>query len=98
MSRVEIQYPENRWIPSDCQIKPKDKELCTIILKNNDDPVRIVQYRDGLFYHVHDILWHDCIFEYFETDEVSYWKPLDLPEDVNEGIQKEIDEVFEYGT
>ena len=98
MSRVEIQYPENRWIPSDCQIKPKDKELCTIILKNNDDPVRIVQYRDGLFYHIRDILWHDCIFEYFENEKVSYWKSLDLPEDVNEGIQKEIDEVFEYET
>lgn len=56
MSSVEMHYPDNRWIPSDCPIKPKDKELCAIILKNNDDPVRIVQYRDGLFYHVHDIL------------------------------------------
>ena len=98
VEKGEIDYPENRWIPSDCPIKPKDKELCTIILKSNDDPVRIVQYRDGLFYHIRDILWHDCIFEYFEIDEVSYWKPLDLPEDVNGSIQKEIDEVFEYET
>ena len=92
VEKGEIDYPENRWIPSDCQIKPKNKELCTIILKNNDDPVRIVQYRDGLFYYIRDILWHDCIFEYFENEKVSYWKPLDLPEDVNESIQKEIDE------
>ena len=98
MSRVEIHHPKNRWIPSNFPIKPKDRELCVIILKDNDDPVRIVQYRDGLFYNVRDILWHDCIFEYFETHEISHWKPLDLPEDVNEGIQKEIDEVFEYET
>ena len=98
MNRVEIHYPDNMWIPSDFQIKPKDKELCIIILRSNDDPVRIVQYRDEIFYNIQDILWHDCIFEYFETNKVSYWKPLDLPEDVNEGIQKEIDEVFEYGT
>lgn len=61
VEKGEIDYPENRWIPSDCPIKPKDKELCTIILKSNDDPVRIVQYRDGLFYHIRDILWHGTI-------------------------------------
>ena len=33
VEKGEIDYPENRWIPSDCPIKPKDKELCTIILK-----------------------------------------------------------------
>ena len=97
MSRVEIHYPDNRWIPSDWPIKPKDRDLCVIILKSNDDPVRIVQYRDGLFYYIRDILWHDVIFEYFEIDKVSFWKPLNLPEDVNECIQKDINEVLEYG-
>lgn len=97
MSRVEIHYPDNRWTPSDCPIKPKDRELCVIILKDNDDPVRIVQYRGEIFYNIRDILWNDCIFEYFEKDKVSYWKSLGLPKDVNDSIQKEIDEVFEYG-
>lgn len=33
MSRVEIYYPDDRWIPVDWPIKPQDKQLCVVIHK-----------------------------------------------------------------
>lgn len=95
MNKIKMKISDGGWFPSGCNTIPQNKQLCIIFLENNDNPIRICQYRDEIFYDVRDILWHDCVSEVFKIDRVRIWKPLGLPSDVNERILAEIEEWFE---
>lgn len=89
MSRVEIYYPDDKFIPSDWPIKPQNRQLCVVIM--NDDnlvDLRICQYRNGFFVD------HDCgVMNPWSN--VDRWKPLGLPADVNERVLEKIEKWFE---
>lgn len=92
MSRVEIYYPDDKFIPSDWPIKPQNKEICTVI--TNENVVTICQFRKN------EKLIGDCFLcidksRYISWMFVDFWKPLGLPADVNERVLSEIEKWFE---
>ena len=52
MSRVEIHYPDDKWIPFDWPIKPQDKQLCVVIPNIGNKNPLICQWRWGNHNHV----------------------------------------------
>ena len=109
MSRVEIYYPDDKFIPSDWTIKPQNRQLCVVIHKYSSQTPRIYQYRKADWLHPKkdyflDVSekwnlgslgideWNPSFLEWWGVDR---WKPLGLPEDVNERIMVEIEKWFE---
>ena len=89
MSKVEIEIPDDRWFRGEWQFRPQDKQLCVVIM--NDDnlvDLRICQYRSGFFVD------HDCGVMNPWSD-IDRRKPLGLPADVNKRILAEIEKWFE---
>ena len=89
MSKVQIEIPDDRWLRGEWKIRPQDKQLCVVIM--NDDnlvDLRICQYRNGFFVD------HDCgvINPWSDVDR---WKLLGFPDDVNKRISDEIEKWFE---
>lgn len=109
MSKVEIEIPGDRWFRGEWQIRPQDKQLCVVLLKDDLFP-RIYQWNKeidcgdrisrGYFTDVSSI---KVLMEIGEVAEdwhiymelVDLWKPLGLPEDMNEQILAEIEKWFE---
>ena len=89
MSKVQIEIPDDRWFRGEWDFRPQDKQLCVVIM--NDDnlvDLRICQYRNGFFVD------HDCgVMNPWSN--VDRWKPLGLPTDVNEWVLAEIEKWFE---
>lgn len=89
MSKVEIEIPDDRWFQGEWQFRPQDKQLCVVIM--NDDnliDLRVCQYRNEFFVD------YDCGVMNPWSD-VDRWKPIGLPADVNERVLAEIEKWFE---
>ena len=89
MSKVEIEIPDDRWLRGEWKIRPQDKQLCVVIM--NDDnliDLRVCQYRNEFFVD------YDCGVMNPWSD-VDRWKPIGLPADVNERVLAEIEKRFE---
>ena len=96
MSKVEIDIPDDKWITSASEIRPQDKQLCVVIPKDKELDVEIYQYRNKIFLNICALQMMgitDCVVY---TNDVDRWKPLGLPEDVNDRILAEIEKWFEY--
>ena len=111
MSRVEMHYPDDKWIPSDWPIKPQNLQLCVVIHKYGSQTPCIYQYRKADWLHTKkdyflDVSekwnldsfgieeWNPSFMEWWGVDR---WKPLGLPDDVNERIISEIDKWLKEG-
>lgn len=91
MSIVNTENSNYRWHRGEEEIRPQDKQLCVVIM--NDDnlvDLRICQYRSGFFVD------HDCGVMNPWSD-IDRWKPLGLPADVEERILAEVEKWFEEG-
>ena len=95
MSKVEIKIPDDRWFRGEWQFKPQDKQLCVVIPKDRNIPVLICQYREEKVVSIDIFLYSSGTKLYSEWAEVDRWKPLGLPEDVNERVLAEIEKWFE---
>lgn len=109
MSRVEMHYPDDKWIPSDWPIKPQNLQLCVVIHKYGGQTPKIYQYRKADWLHPEKDYFLD-VSEKWNLDSlgieewnpsfldwrcVDRWKPLWLPADVEERVLAEIEEWFE---
>ena len=109
MSKVEIEIPDDRWFRGEWQFRPQDKQLCVVIHKYGSQTPWIYQYRKADWLHPKkdyfldvsekwnlDSLgideWNPSFLEWCGVDR---WKPLGLPDDVNECIIAEIEKWFE---
>ena len=109
MSKVEIEIPDDRWFSGEWQIRPQDKQLCVVLLKDDLFP-RIYQWNkeidcgDRIFRgYFTDVSSTKVLMEIGEVTEdwhiymelVDRWKPLGLPAYVNERVLAEIEKWFE---
>ena len=39
MSVIEISLPDDRWFSGEWEIRPKDKQMCTVLMKDDLFPV-----------------------------------------------------------
>ena len=105
MSKVQIEIPDDRWFRGEWQFRPQDKQLCAVILKHDD---RIKKSLLIMQWTASDTKESGGCFEEIpanKTDKykrfytgmyfVDRWKPLGLPDDVNERIVNEIEKWFE---
>lgn len=109
MSKVEIEIPDDRWFRGERDFRPKDKQLCVVIHKYGGQTPQIYQYRKADWLHPKndyfldvsekwnlDSLgideWEPSFMEWWGVDR---WKPLGLPEDVEERVLTEIEKWFE---
>lgn len=101
MNIANNENSDYRWHRGEEEIRPQDKQLCVVIIEESL-PI-VCQFRktkhssEGMFYNIGDVesnfelSLHTLVF----WDTVEYWKPLGLPEDINERILAEIDKCFE---
>lgn len=111
MSRVEIEIPDDGWISGNSDIKPENKQLCVAISGITGIPMigiylknimldKYSEQRENCFF---DVI---CAMEFkkmLRNDMPSFmplsvvyrWKPLGLPEYINNRIVSEIDKWFE---
>lgn len=109
MSVIEISLPDDRWFSGEWEIRPKDKQMCTVLMKDDLFPV-ICQWSNkidcedgisrGYFTDVSLAKMYMEIGEPFEDrhiymEFVERWHPLGLPEDVNERVLAEIEKWLE---
>ncbi len=110
MGKVTINIPDDRWFSSEWSIRPADKELCVVIHKYGNQTPGIYQYRKADWLHPKsdyflDVSgkWRLDSFDCGDEWEPSFatmslidcWKPLGLPEEVNERLLIEIESWFE---
>ena len=111
MSKVEIEIPDNRWFSRELKTRPQDRQLCVVISNVTGIPmigmffenVRIDKYsskRYDCFFDVIQAMEFKRMFRnnepsFLPLDRVDRWKPLGLPDDVNERILAEIEKWFE---
>ena len=93
MSKREIETPDDRWFWGERQLRPQDKQLCVVIFI--DGGVRILQYRKDEKHGQQEILHSLSLPTYFTWNIVDRWKPLGLPESVNERVMAEIEKLYE---
>ena len=92
MSKGQIEKPDGRWVRGEWGFRPPDKQLC--VVNTNENTVTIWQFRES------GELIGDCFLcidksRYISWMFVDRWKPLGLPDDVNECIIAEIEKWFE---
>ena len=107
MSKVEIEIPDDGWFLGEGNIRPQDKQLCAVIFNKVIQLPLICLFleKDCVFLDIHSIKKRCSKTDKHEEKTVSYitmnwdgvdrWKPLGLPEDVNERILAEIEKWFE---
>lgn len=109
MNKVEIEVPDDRWIRGEWEIRPQDKQLCIVLMKDDLFPM-ICQWNKGIDCgdrisrgYFADVSSTKVLMEIGEVTEdwriymelVDCWKPLGLPEDVNNRVLEEIEKWFE---
>ena len=107
MSKVQIEIPDDRWFRGEWDFRPQDKQLCVVILNQGSKMPKIFQYREDMNNDFRFLDIENCV-DYFEyeiapDDAACYavwecvdrWKPLGLPEDVEERVLAEIEKWFE---
>lgn len=102
MSKVEIEIPDDRWFRGEWQFKPQDKQLCVIIPKEYITEIGMYDERHNRFLRVNTTSTVRELFgntkhysAWVHITDVELWKPLGLPEDVNERILAEIVKWFD---
>ena len=105
MSKVEIEIPDDRWFRGEWDFRPQDKQLCVVIPKWCDGLPMIAQYRrksvDGVdCFHILGTMslisrFQPSDIKYQAISHIRFWKPLWLPEDVEERVLAEIEKWFE---
>ena len=87
--KVGIGAMNGEWIPGNSEVKPKDMGLYIVYNMHNECPLRVCQYRDNMFCDIRDILLQEVVvFGRFYVHEVNYWKPIDLPSEANDLLDK----------
>ena len=92
---VQNDNPNDEWFSGNSEIRPHDKQLCVVIPKDKEIDVDIFQYRNKIFINICALQMMgitDCVIH---MDDIDRWKPLGLPQDVNERILAEIERWFE---
>ena len=109
MSKVENEVPDDKWFRGEWRFRPRDKQLCAVIFNKVIQPPLICLFleKDCVFLDIHSIKKRCSKTDKHEEKTVSYitmnwdgvdrWKPLWLPEDVEERILEEIEKWFEDG-
>lgn len=102
MSKVEIEISDDRWFRGEWQFKPQDKQLCVIIPKKYITEIGMYDERHNRFLRVNTTSTVRELFgntKYYSAwvriRDIDRWKPLGLPEDVNEWILAKIEKWFE---
>lgn len=89
MSLANIEISDDGWISG--KTRPQNKQLCLVILDDDNlVDLRICQYRNGFVFD-----WDCGVMN--PWSEVDRWKPLDLPENLNDRILEQIEKQFEEG-
>lgn len=104
MSKVQIEIPDDRWFRGEWNFRPQDKQLCVVVHKHGIPYPNIYQWREEFSSFV-DVYEKFLMDEYEENEywspsfaqmnNISFWKPLGLPSDVNERVLAEIEKWFE---
>ena len=105
MSKVEIEIPDDSWFRGEWEIRPQDKQLCVVIPKWCDGLPMIAQYRRKSVDRVDcfHILGTMSLISRFQPSDIKYqainhihfWKPLELPTNVEEWVLAEIEKRLE---
>ena len=102
MSKVEIEIPDGRWFRGEWQFKPQDKQLCVIIPKEYITEIGMYDEEHNRFLRVNTTSVVRELFgntKYYSAwihmTDIDRWKPLGLPEDVNERILAKVEKWFE---
>lgn len=109
MSKAEIEISDDRWFRGKWDFRPRDKQLCVVLLKDDLFP-RIYQWNKGIDCgdrifrgYFTDVSSTKVLMEIGEVAEdwqiymelIDRWKPLGLPADVNDRILTDIEKWFE---
>ena len=102
MSKVEIEIPDDRWFRGEWEIRPQDKQLCVIIPKEYITEIGMYDERHNRFLRVNTTSTVRELFgntkhysAWVNMRDIDRWKPIGLPDDVNERILAEIEKWFE---
>lgn len=106
MSEISIFIPDDKWFPTDCMVRPVDKQLCIVIHKYGNQSVGICQFRKADWLHKASDYFLGVDEKWFldERDRsngwepsfatfgiIRCWKPLGLPANENERILRGIE-------
>lgn len=102
MSKVQIEIPGDRWFRGEWKIRPQDKQLCVVIPKEYITEIGMYDEKYDRFLRVNTTSTVRELFrntKYYSAwvnmRDIDRWKPLGLPQDVNERILAEIEKWFE---
>lgn len=102
MSKVEIEIPDDRWLRGEWDFRPHDKQLCIIIPKEYIAEIGMYDEKYDRFLRMNTTSTVRELFgntKYYSAwvnmRDIDRWKPLGLPEDVNERVLAEIEKWFE---
>lgn len=102
MSKVQIEVPDDRWFRGEWDFRPQDKQLCVVIPKEYITEIGMYDEKYDGFLHVNTTSTVRELFgntKYYSAwvnmRDIDRWKPLGLPQDVNERILAEIEKWFE---
>ena len=102
MNKVEIEIPDDRWFSGEWDFRPQDKQLCVIIPKEYITEIGMYDEKYDRFLRMNTTSTVRELFgntKYYSAwvnmRDIDRWKPLGLPEDVNERVLAEIEKWFE---
>lgn len=102
MSKVQIKIPDDRWFQGEWKFRPQDKQLCVIISEKYITEIGMYDEKHNRFLRVNTTSTVRELFgntkhysAWVHTTDIDRWKPLGLPEDVNERVLVEIEKWFE---
>ena len=101
MSKVEIEIPDDRWFRGEWDFRPQDKQLCVLISKEYITEIGMYDEKYDRFLRVNTTSTVRELFgntKYYAAmvnmRDIDCWKPIELPEDVNDRILSEIEKWF----
>ena len=102
MSKVQIKILDDRWFRGEWKFRPQDKQLCVIISEKYITEIGMYDEKHNRFLRVNTTSTVRELFGYtkyysawIHMTHIDRWKPLGLPEDVNERILAEIEKWFD---
>ena len=102
MSTVNIEIPDDRWFQGEWDFRPQDKQLCIIIPKEYITEIGMYDEKYDRFLRVNTTSTVRELFgntKYYSARvnmrDIDRWKPIGLPEDVNDRILLEIEKWLE---
>ena len=101
MSKVQIEIPDDRWFRGEWDFRPQDKQLCVLISKEYITEIGMYDEKYDRFLRVNTTSTVRELFgntKYYAAmvnmRDIDCWKPIELPEDVNDRILSEIEKWF----